>query len=78
MCLSVLVRNPGFAIEQGWLGFDCAHSGDAPDQNLLSDILSRSYNSFSGIARSTEYVRKNVFRLILQAQVASILVAKIL
>jgi len=49
------------------VGFDCGHSGDAPDPELVFT----SVNLFAGgIIRSQEYVRAECFKLIEQAEAA--------
>lgn len=56
-----------------WLGFDCAHAGDAPDPALPGGhrlaVLSEIYNDFPSYAtiRTTEYVSGQCRRLIDQA-----------
>lgn len=53
-----------------WIGFDCAHSGDAPDPSL------RSYRpdfpvSSRDIIRSQQYVEAECARLCMQAEEAT-------
>ena len=51
-----------------WLGFDCAHAGDAPDPKLpggsltVSTALRLGYTP--GVVRSTEYVEQQCYSLI--------------
>ena len=49
--------------EVRWLGFDCAHGGDAADQSLVDYELP---SCRFGVVRTTEYVRKECESLILQ------------
>ncbi len=50
-----------------WLGFDCAHSGDAPDPDLPG-YSARYHIGYDGdTVRSTEYVRAECLNLIAQA-----------
>lgn len=58
----------GGADDGWWIGFDCAHAGDAPDRSLPGfDARFSNY----GEVRSTEYVREQLESLSLQALCAS-------
>jgi hypothetical protein len=50
-----------------WLGFDCAHYGDAPDPSLPGSMR---HGLDGGIIRTTEYVSAECRNLALQAQAA--------
>ena len=48
--------------EEGWwLGFDCAHGGDAKDPSLMNDEYRETYGKFpdfpGAVIRTTAYVR---------------------
>jgi len=50
-----------------WIGFDCAHDGDAKDFDLMDKKQKDFYKDFNfndGIVRKTEYVEKECKRLI--------------
>jgi hypothetical protein len=49
-----------------WLGFDCAHAGDAPDPDLPG-CDARMARMESGVVRTTEYVTDECLSLIDQA-----------
>jgi hypothetical protein len=48
-----------------WLGFDCAHAGDAPDPELYSWRIGAP--GYGGVIRTTGYVVDECIRLIRQA-----------
>lgn len=53
-----------------WFGFDCAHSGDAPDPSLkLDDGMKPRYGS--GVIRTQEYVEAQCRSLCEQAAAAA-------
>lgn len=52
-----------------WLGFDCAHGGDAPDPALVTSDY-RGWGCHSGVVRSTEYVKTQLEGLAAQAAAA--------
>ena len=39
-----------------WLGFDCAHSGDAPDPNWSESIYPLNWGALGGTVRSLRFV----------------------
>ena len=54
-----------------WIGFDCAHSGDAVDPSILYASyrnLSYEFTLRHETIKTTEYVRENIKQLIMQAQ----------
>lgn len=57
-----------------WFGFDCAHLGDSPDPELMSDvhkeIIGSSYGMNFGVVRSLEYVEYECVQLASQLQAA--------
>jgi hypothetical protein len=54
-----------------WLGFDCAHYGDAPDPSLPGyEKVARYGLHEDGTIRTTEYVSEECRNLALQAQAA--------
>jgi len=54
-----------------WLGFDCAHAGDAPDPELPG-YYSRGLSLSDGdVIRTTDYVEAECRNLIEQAQAAA-------
>jgi hypothetical protein len=63
-----------------WVGFDCGHSGDAPDQELSSvhwdipPILGALYGNF-GQVRSQSYVEAECKSLCAQAKEAALAMA---
>jgi len=56
----------GGADDAWWLGFDCAHCGDAPDPALPGYV--RGWPSSGGTIRTTEYVTAECISLIEQAK----------
>lgn len=54
-----------------WLGFDCAHAGDAPDPELPGYYERGSFVLGHDVVRSTEYVEAECRNLIAQASTAS-------
>ncbi|MGC3958128.1 MAG: hypothetical protein QM813_09380 [Verrucomicrobiota bacterium] len=54
------------------VGFDCAHSGDAPDPDLphYADMPLRFIFGQDGVIRSTEYVEAECLKLCKQAALA--------
>jgi hypothetical protein len=56
-----------------WIGFDCAHSFDAQDPSLPSDVKLDSYASTSAIVRDLEYVKDQCRQLCDQASLANTL-----
>jgi hypothetical protein len=60
-----------------WLGFDCAHSGDAPDPELLIGTTSNPYAriAYYGQVRSQSYVEAECKSLCTQAKEAALVIA---
>ena len=56
----------GGADDAWWLGFDCAHFGDAPDPSLPGNLPGQ-LRLLAGTIRTTEYVAGECRRLIDQA-----------
>ena len=53
-----------------WLGFDCAHAGDAPDPSLPGGEWSMGTRYFPGdVLRTTEYVQAECAALIAEAAI---------
>ena len=50
-----------------WLGFDCAHLGDAADPDLPGYDSRIGIGGFDSVVRTTEYVRAECLGLIRQA-----------
>jgi hypothetical protein len=51
-----------------WLGFDCAHGGDAPDPSLPSEMFTPA---LYGTIKTTDYIREQCFSLCEQARAAA-------
>ena len=51
-----------------WIGFDCAHSGDAKDFSLMSKEMRKSYENWpdlvGDVVRTTDYVEQECKNLI--------------
>lgn len=56
--------------EEWWIGFDCAHYGDAPDSSLTGSFFHPPTEGCS--VKSTSYVRQECFKLINQLERAKI------
>ena len=58
-------------LDEWWIGFDCGHAGDAVDVELQDPEYGASVLDFElftdGVVRSTGYVQRECFSLILQA-----------
>lgn len=62
---------PGTALGEWWIGFDCAHAGDAPDPELPGyPSWHRATGTDYGIIRTTGYVADECLGLIRQADAA--------
>ena len=63
-----------------WIGFDCAHMGDACDWDLASESYRRDFEAMpyafslfeQGVIRTTKYVRDQLEYLGLQASAAAL------
>lgn len=54
-----------------WLGFDCAHAGDAPDPALPQNRIGRLMLSSRNVVRSQAYVEAECLSLCKQAAIAA-------
>jgi hypothetical protein len=56
-----------------WIGFDCAHAGDAPDRSLLKRGSDYAWPSFTGLGtvKNQEYVKAELEKLCEQAAAQS-------
>lgn len=62
----------GGADNAWWVGFDCAHLGDAPDPDLPgSEVMLRHGIDLGGTVKSTEYVSEECRNLARQARDAA-------
>ena len=57
-----------------WIGFDCAHVGDTPNLDFITDPEAREFYRMSrweslddGVFRDIDYVRTECFNIIIQA-----------
>ena len=61
----------GGADNAWWVGFDCAHYGDAPDPELPGSEQMLKYGLEYGTIKTTEYVSEECRNLARQAQAAN-------
>ncbi len=61
---SLTFAGPRHAQTDWWLGFDCAHAGDAPDPELMSpELYGLRFRDPGDLIRSREYVSAECERL---------------